>query len=170
LCTPTTTDAAIFLSLASAAGAFPPSALPRWEAALLKELVTIGDVTLRRGLLAVAFSDALALRNNPDPSAQRGGLSPKPRAPPTAAGRWSAQPNAAPLRNARPGTPDDPNAPPPVRPGRFMDCVANLQADIAVAEGVARSGSELATDPIWRRLRDVRADALAILEDMARFT
>jgi hypothetical protein len=90
--------------------------------------------------------------------------------PPTAAGRWSAQAAPPPpLRNARAGTPDDPNAPPPVRPGRFMDCVANLQADIATAEG-ARNGAEAETDPIWRRLRDIRADTLVILEDMARFT
>ena len=127
--------------------------------------MTIGDPTLRRGLLAVAFQDALALRNNPDPSAaaQRGG------ATPVLPMQRKPLPKG-PLKNARAGVPDDPNAPPPVRPGRFMDCVANLQADIAAAEGAGRDDAEAAAkDPIWRRLRDVRADALAILEDMAQW-
>ena len=152
------------LLLRLAAGAFPPSALPRWEAALLKELVSVGDPTLRRGLLAVAFEDALALGNNPDPSARRGGLAPLPRRP--AGLRPVAR--EGPVRNPKPDEKLDPNTPPPVRPGRFMDCIANLQADIALAEG-ARSAAELEADGIWRRLRDCRADALAILEDMANW-
>ncbi len=148
---------------------------------MLKELVTIGDVTLRRGLLAVAFRDALAMNNNPDASATRGGLAPKPTRPPSSQGRWGAggagsggssggNASDAPqlLRNAKAGAPDDPSAPPPVRPGRFLDCVANLQADIATAEGV-RSAEELEKDAIWRRLRDCRGDALFVLEDMAHW-
>ena len=146
--------------------AFPPSQLPRWEIALLKELVTVADPTVRRGLLQHAFSEALELGNNPDASATRGGLRPLSTRPPQVGTPWKGGPPAAPPNAPRKA--DDPNAPPPVRPGRFLDCVVNLLSDLAVAEGL-RTQEALALDPIGARVQAVRAETLLVLEDMARF-
>jgi hypothetical protein len=168
--------------------AFTPSTLPRWETALLKELVAIGDPVLRRGLLQLAFQQALRLGNNPDVSLRATG--PKP-----AGGRWGTGPEAkakakaaavadavaqaaaasaakvpkqVALRNPRPGEADDPNAPPPVRPGRFLDCTENLLCDIQRAEDYA-TRRQCEADAVWSRVRQVRGEAIAILEDMAHF-
>jgi hypothetical protein len=136
----------------------------------------------------VAFQQALRLGNNPDASLRATG--PKPQA-----GRWGTGPEAkarakaaavadavaqaaaasaakvpqqVALRNPRPGDKDDPNAPPPVRPGRFLDCTENLLSDIQRAEDYATK-RQCEADAVWSRVRECRAEAIAILEDMARF-
>jgi len=168
------------------AAAFTPSTLPRWETALLKELVSIGDPVLRRGLMQLSFQQALRLGNNPDASLRAAG--PKPQA-----GRWGSGPEGqarakaaavqeavaaataataakvpdkAALRNPRPGEKDDPNAPPPVRPGRFLDCTENLLSDIQRAEDYA-TRRQCEADAVWARVRDCRTEAIAVFEDMA---
>lgn len=140
-----------------ATAAFPPSQLPRWEMGLLKELLTVGDPVMRRGLLRHAMSEALALNNNPDDSASRGGMRPagaRPAGMRPISARAAAQPNA--------------DEPAPVRPGRLLDCIATLCADVAKNEGYV-TAAELGRDPMARRAMEVREELLISLEDMAQF-
>jgi hypothetical protein len=135
--------------------AFPPNQLPKWEAALLKELLPVGDPVLRRGLLQHAFTQALAQDNNPDKGASRGGLRPV-----------GSDPLRAARGRAAPGGGKGADAPPPVRPGRFLNCIANLRADIAQAEGY-RTEREMRDDPMAARVVTIREETLAVLQAMA---
>jgi hypothetical protein len=148
--------------------AFPPSQLPRWEMALLKELVNVADTTVRRGLLQFAMTQALPLNNKPDSdSVKRSGMKPIGSKPAS---------STSPLKRTTAGnvsgkdasTDASADGPPPVRPGRFLDCVTNLLVDLAVADG-ATSAAQLAQDPVASRVLSVRDEALAVLEDMAQF-
>ena len=134
-------------------GAFPPSQLPRWEAALLKELVTVGDSTVRSGLMRHALSEALLQGNNPDVSAARGGMRPMGSRPQGVGG---------------PKEGGNPEGPPPVRPGRLLDTITNLRADIANADGYD-TVAQLREDPIARRAEKIKEELLVVLQDMAGF-
>ena len=139
-------------------GAFPPSSLPRWEMGLLKELLAVGDPTVRAGLVRHALAEALELENSPDESAGRFGARP--------AGARPAGLRPLSARGIRP--PPGAQAPPPVRPGRLLDCIANLRAETAKNEGLF-SVEELRLDPLAARAELIREDVLAALQDMADF-
>ena len=151
--------------------AFPPSLLPRWEMALLKELVAVAEPTVRRGLLQFALTQALPLGNQPDVGhAAKGGLKPIGSRPASAGVPWKGKAGEAgkpgPAQGGKSGAEAD--GPPPVRPGRLLDCITNLLVDLAVADG-ATSEAELGQDPVAKRVQAVRREALDILADMAQF-
>ena len=132
------------------------------------------DPTVRRGLLRHALSSSLSFSNEVDAEqatrsgTRPSGYIPRPGAPPPPP--LGARPTPAAATSAPPRPPSPPPTP-PVRPGRLLDAIANLRADIAVAEGLQRGDSSAeALDPVAARVAEVRRDALCVLEDMAEWT
>ena len=151
--------------------AFPPSQLPRLEMALVKELVAVAEPTVRRGLLQFALTQALPLGNQVEVGhASKGGLKPIGSRPASAGVPWKGKDGGAGKQGASQGknTQQEGDGPPPVRPGRLLDCITNLLVDLAVADG-ANSEEELAADPVAKRVLAVRRETLLVLEDMADF-
>jgi hypothetical protein len=154
--------------------AFPPSQLPRLEMALVKELVAVAEPTVRRGLLQFALTQALPLGNQVEVGhASKGGLKPIGSRPPSAGVPWKGkgkegETGKAGASGGKNSEKREGDGPPPVRPGRLLDCITNLLIDLAVADG-ANSEAELAEDPVAKRVQAVRRETLLVLEDMAEF-
>ena len=112
--------------------------------------------SMRAALLSVAFDSARkAVDNEAVPGG--GGLGNQAGA---VVGMGSAKAKAKGASSSRTA--------PPVRPGRFLDCLANAQAEIMRVEGL--SDEVLAMqDPIFRRMAGIHNDMVEMLERLAEW-